>query len=159
MKIINNKYTKDLIIFIIPLLIFTLIFNIYYPGIIPFDGNNQWQQVQTKIITNAHPFFSTYFMYLLSKIWNDPKIVIFFQIIIFSFFWMIMCRNTRKDNFIKQILYTVFISFIPIISLYSITLWKDVLYSYYMMMLAFITYQIGRDNEVKKSQWKDAFLF
>lgn len=157
-KLLKKSY-KDIFIFILPFIIFMFMLLMYYPGIIPYDGNVQWQQVQSKIITNSHPFFSTYFMYLLSKIWNDPKIVILFQMFIFSFFWMIMCKKTRNDNnYYKQSIYTIIISSIPIIGIYSITLWKDVLYSYYLMMLAFLTYQIGSKNNFKTSKLELAFI-
>ncbi len=144
---IKEKKTikKDVIIFLIPFAIFLLLFFAYYPGIIPYDGNYQWAQVQSGLINNDHPFLSTYFMFLLSKIWNSPSVVMLFQMFIFSLFWSVFCKKMRNEsNFQKQVIYTFFISFIPIISLYSFTIWKDVLYSYYMLMLAFITYDIGR---------------
>ena len=142
---------KNIVIFLIPMTIFLLLFFAYYPGIIPYDGNYQWAQVQSGLINNDHPFLSTYFMFLLSKIWNNPSVVMLFQMFVFSFFWMIFCKKTRNEgNFKKQIIYTAFICLIPIISLYSFTIWKDVLYSYYMLMLAFITYDIGRRKFVVK---------
>lgn len=147
MKQYIKEHKKNIIIFLIPFLIFMLMLLVYYPGIVPYDGNNQWQQVQSGVINNGHPFFSTYFMYLLSKIVNHHIIVLLFQITIFSLFWMIMCHKTRtENNYKKQIIYTIFISLIPIISLYAITLWKDILYSYYLMMLGFMTYDISKKD-------------
>lgn len=145
----KNKY-KSLVIFLIPLTIFTILFFTYFPGIITYDGNNQWQQVQSGMITNAHPFFSTFFMLILSKIYNDPSIVLFFQILIFSLLWSYICKNTRKSNkdFYIQIVYTIIMSCIPIISTYSITLWKDVLYSYYLIGLSYIFF-VGIDKNFK----------
>ena len=140
-----KKYKKDIIIFMIPFTVFFVLFLGYFPGIIPFDGAYQWSQVESGMLNNDHPFLSTYFMYLLSKIWRSPKVIMLFQMFIFSFFWSIFCNKFRnKFNFKKQVLYTLFICLIPLISLYSFTVWKDVLYSYYMIMLAFITYDIGK---------------
>lgn len=147
MKKILDKHKKDILIFIIPFSIFFILFLAYYPGIIPYDGAYQWSQVESGLINNEHPFVSTYFMYLLSKIWNCPQVVIFFQVLIFSLFWTIMCNRLRNNtNFKKQIVYTFFISSLPIISIYSITLWKDILYSYYLMMLSFMTYWLVSVN-------------
>ena len=159
MNSIIKKYKNDIIIFIIPLIVLTVIFLAYYPGLATFDSYNQWNQVQSGIMTNSHPFFSTYFMYLLSKIWDNYSIVIFFQIFIFSFFWSIICHKLRNNNNLKhQIIYTTFISFIPIISLYSITLWKDILYSYYLMMLAFMTYEFAVKDKIETSRKEFAIL-
>ena len=148
MNLLKKTY-KDIIIFLIPFLIFIILLFAYYPGLITYDGFNQWNQVQTGVINNAHPFFSTYFMLIISKVWNSPRAVLVFQIFIFSFFWSIICNRTRKNNYVRQVLYTVLISLIPIISMYSITLWKDVLYSYYLMMLAFLTYYFAKEKNYK----------
>ena len=150
-----EKYKKDLIIFLIPFTVFIILLLAYYPGIIPYDGAYQWNQVKSGMINNDHPFLSTYFMYVLSKIWNNPKVVMIFQMFTFSLFWTIFCNKLRnKYNYKKQIVYTIIISMIPIISLYSFTIWKDILYSYYLMALAFITYSIGKNNF--KVQWYES---
>ena len=99
-KVFNN--IKDnripIICGLIPFIIFIILYFAYYPGIITFDGNNQWQQVQSGIITNAHPFFSTYFMYLLSKIWNSTNIIILFQILVYSVIWGYFCKLLKENN-------------------------------------------------------------
>lgn len=140
---------KDIIIFLIPFCLFMFLLLIFYPGIITYDGDNQWSQIVNNNISNSHPFFSTYFMLLLSKIWNKPTIVLMFQVFIFSYFWTFICKNIRKNNpnsFKKELIYTIIISFIPIISLYSITLWKDILYSYYLMFTVYYVYKGIKNN-------------
>ncbi len=137
----NNKI-KNIIIFLIPIFIFMLLFLAYHPGIITFDGNNQWAQVQSGIINDAHPFFSTFFMLILSKIHNTTSIVLFYQFFVFSIIWTYICKITRKNknDFYIQIVFTLILSFTPIISIYSITLWKDILYSYYLFGISAILY-------------------
>lgn len=140
---------KDIIIFLIPFCLFMFLLLVFYPGIITYDGHNQWSQIVNNTIGNGHPFFSTYFMLLLSKIWNSPTIVLMFQVFVFSYFWTLICKNIRKNNpdcFKKELIYTIIISFIPIISLYSITLWKDILYSYYLMFIIYYIYKGIKNN-------------
>lgn len=117
----NSKKIKQFIIknnmfficFSLSFLILLLIYFIYYPGVFTYDGNYQWQQVQSGIINNAHPFFSTYFMYLMSKICNSVTIVIIFQIILFCSIWAYFCNslkfNLKYENIIK-ILFTIIFS-------------------------------------------------
>lgn len=137
----NNKYF--IINSIIPFIVFLIIFLLYYPGIVSYDGANQWQQVQTGIISDSHPFFSTFFMYILSKIHNSIGIVLLFQMCVFSLFWGYFCSliktNTKME--IVKIVFTFLISLLPIISLYSITLWKDILYTYYLFMLGVMLFK------------------
>lgn len=140
---------RNLITFLIPFCLFIFLLLVFSPGIISYDSNNQWQQVISNNINNAHPFLSTYFMYLLSKIWNSPTVVLVFQVFIFAYFWMHICNIIRKNNKNsdkKILIYTIVMSFVPIISLYSITLWKDILYSYYLMFIMYYFYKGVKEN-------------
>ena len=144
---------RNIITFLIPFCFFLFLLLVFSPGIISYDSNNQWLQVVTNEINNAHPFFTTYFMLLLSKIWNSPSVVLVFQVFIFSYFWMYICKIIRENNkksLKKIVIYTIIISFIPLISLYSITLWKDILYSYYLMFIIYFVYK-GIKNKFKYS--------
>jgi len=140
MKLLNKYYIKISFITFVVLLIILLGF---FPGIVSYDGNNQWQQVQSGLITDAHPFFSTFFMYLLSKIWNSVTIVILFQIVLFSISWGYLCKIlklSRKKQYIIMYIVTICILLYPLTSLYSITLWKDILYTNYLFLCAIMLY-------------------
>lgn len=154
MKRINKYYIKITIIVFLLLLVILLGF---YPGIVSYDGNNQWQQVQSGIITDAHPFFSTFFMLILSKIWNSVTIVIIYQIILFSISWGYLCKlikpNTKKERIIMYIA-TICIVLYPLTSLYNITLWKDIIYTDYLFLCGIMLYDWSiSDNNFKKSKY------
>ena len=51
MNLLKKTY-KDIIIFLIPFLIFITLLFAYYPGIITYDGIYQWNQVQNGTINN-----------------------------------------------------------------------------------------------------------
>lgn len=146
----NNK--DNIIIFLIPFVIFCILLVTFFPGIVTYDGNFQWLQVESGLLNNAHPFLSTYFMFLLSKIWNSISMVSIFQIFLFSYTWSLLCKEIRHYNsknpkiFKFQILITTLVSFLPIISLYSITIWKDILYSYYLMLIILLIYKGIKNN-------------
>lgn len=151
MKYINKYYIKVSIITFLMLFVVMLAF---YPGLVPYDGNNQWQQVQSGIYTNGHPFFSTFFLFLLSKIWNKVTIVIIYQIIIFSVSWGYLCKNlklsNKKQNIIIYIATTCMLLY-PLFSIYSITMWKDILYTYYLFLCSIILYKWVTNNYRLKS--------
>lgn len=101
-----------------------------------------------KIITN-HPFFTTFFWYVLTKIWNKTTVLFVYQIGLISTIWTYLCSKLRKKgNFIFLILYTIFLCFVPIIFMYSITAWKDIIYSYNLLLLG-ILFFIGVKNHFK----------
>lgn len=145
-----NKLKKYyIIIFLITLLVLFLILLGFYPGIVSYDGNNQWQQVQNGVITNAHPFFSTYFMFLLSKIWNSVTIVIIYQIVLFSISWSYLCKVLKlndKKQIILMYIFTILVILMPLTCLYQITLWKDIIYTSYLFICAIMLYDWSSNN-------------
>ena len=146
----KNIFSKHYIfISIICFCILVIVLLGFYPGLVSYDGNNQWQQVQSGIITNGHPFFSTFFMLLLSKIWNNITIVVIYQIILISITWGYFCKLIKTDNkrqiFIMYI-FTIFIMCLPLTSLFSITVWKDIIYTSYLFLCAILLYEWFENN-------------
>ena len=142
----KSNFLKDLIIFLIPIVIFLYYLHVYDPGILTVDSYNQLHQIATKQYTNWHPFFHTLIEKACIKIYPSPVSVCVLQILTFSTMWAIICRvNRNKDTgfdkqFILQVIVTLAISLIPINAIYSITLWKDILFSYFLMFLCFLIY-------------------
>lgn len=142
------NYSSFIINSLIPILSLVIIFLAFYPGIMTYDGNFQWNEVQTKLITNFHPFLSTYFLFLLSKIHNTTTIVVLYQIVLFSFIWGYLCQSIKCNKEQEKIKYvfTIIISFLPIVSIYQITLWKDIMYTSYLMCIAIMLFNFSRKN-------------
>lgn len=145
----NNK--QYFFVSIISFLILFIVLLGFYPGVVSYDGNNQWQQVQREIITNGHPFFSTFFMLLLSKIWNSITVVVIYQILLMSVTWGYLCKtvesNGKKQKIIMYI-FTVITMLCPLISIYSITVWKDTLYTLYLFLCAIILFDWSNNNYI-----------
>ena len=140
-KIKNKLDFKSIIIFSIVLITLTIVLLAFWPGILSVDSLVQWEQVKSGNINDAHPFYHTVFLLLISKIWNSTTIISIFQIISFSFIWTYICKYFRKkinykNSFAFHIIYTIFICMIPLINIYSITVWKDILYSYSLLLLS-----------------------
>lgn len=135
-------FIKDIIIFLIPCIIYSYILYVYFPGVLTYDSYNQLEQAITGVFMLGHPFFHTFIEFLLLKIWNSPAIIAFFQIIIFSLFWTIICNYNRKNTNSKllyffQVIITLLICLSPLNAISSITLWKDILFSYAILIFAF----------------------
>ena len=138
---------KDLIIFLIPFFIFLYYLHVYDPGILSVDSYNQLHQIATGHFSNWHPFFHTFIEMICIKIYANPVSIGILQILVFSSMWMIICKYFRNDEldsgfkdkiFILQVAITLIISLVPINAIYSITLWKDILFSYFLMFLCFL---------------------
>ena len=134
---------KDLIIFLIPFITFLYYLNVYNPGVLSFDSFYQLHQITTNHFDNWHPFFHTFIEMICLKIYPSIISIGVLQIFTFSSMWMVICKYNRNDEikskqFILQVLLTLIICFIPINAIYSITLWKDILFSYFLMFLCFL---------------------
>ena len=139
---------KDSIIFIIPFIIFSVYLFISSPGFLRFDTFTQLNEIATSNFGNWHPFFHTFIEMLCLKIYPNPNGIAFLQILTFSTMWTIICNYFRHDeevglkslgnDFILQVILTFIISLIPINAIYSITLLKDTLFSYFLLFACFL---------------------
>lgn len=138
-----KENNRNIILFFLFFSIFLFIFLSYYPGILTYDSNVQWNEVITGKLTNSHPFLSTYFIYILSKIHKTTTTIILFQMLISSLTLVRILKITREKNmkFWIEIILAIIISFTPIICIYNITLWKDILYSYYLLNYGISLYE------------------
>lgn len=136
-----------------PFIIFMYYLYIFDPGILTFDSYHQIHQIASNDFDNWHPFFHTFIEMLCLKIYANPKSVCILQILTFSTIWMVICKYHRNEeetkNFIFQFIITLIISIIPINAIFSITLWKDILFSYLVLFLCFlIEVLIDKNNDL-----------
>ncbi len=140
-KFIKKIDYKDIIIFLVPFILFGIYLIVFYPGVLSYDSYNQLWQIKLMNFNSSHPFFHTFIEMVLMKIINTPAIIGIFQISFFSILWSKICRYNRKKynklSFGYQLLLTILICFNPLNKVLSITLWKDVLYSYMILWLSF----------------------
>ena len=134
---------RDLMIFILPVLIFGLYLFAYKPGILTVASFDQLHQIATGRYTNAIPIFYTYIVTCVLAIFKRVGFIGLLQILIFSIMWMLICKYHRDDSsksneFFLQFIITLVICLIPINAVYSITLSSNVLFSYSLMFLCFL---------------------
>lgn len=140
----------DIIIFLIVLFIFTGAALAFYPGLMTSDNIDQLNQSVTGVYSDSHPILHTVIIGTVYKIFNNSVAVSIFQVVVFTIIWTYSCHVLRKDNKsnlnkLFQIVLTIIICLIPVNFLYSITLWKDILYTYAILGVVLYTY-IGIKN-------------
>lgn len=146
---------RDLIIFILPVLIFSLYIFIYNPGILTLDSFSILHQLATGHFSNAYPFFYTFIIKICFKIFRSPITVAILQVLAFAVIWMIICKYHRDDaaessnHFVVQFALTFIICLIPINAIYSITVLNYVLFSYALLFLCFlIKVMVDRNGQI-----------
>ena len=153
---VNSKFNyRDLIIFIVPVLIFSLYLYIYNPGVLTAASFSQLHQIATGKFTGAYPILHTLIEIICLKIYASPASIGAFQIVVFSLIWMLICNYHRDDSksdsneFVLQFFVTLIICLIPINAVYSITLSSNILFSYAILFLCFlIKVMIDRNGQI-----------
>lgn len=153
-KLTNKIQIKkaDIIIFLIVFIFFTVTLLSFFPGLLTSDGVDQIEQAKNNSYVDAHPIFHSFLMGNLVKM-GGIWVPALFQILLFAFIWTYICKIIRKynnsgKNVVFQILFTIFISILPLNFIYSIVLWKDILYSY-AIVLSLIFIYIGIKEKFK----------
>ena len=135
----------DIIIFSIIVIVFGACLLAFYPALMTSDSLDQINQAITNEYYDAHPVFHSYIMGNITKIFGSVSAVAVLQILVFAFIWTIACKVTRKENSnllnkIFQIMFTIIICLIPINFMYSISMWKDILYTYAILGIVICIY-------------------
>lgn len=140
----RNIEKIDIIIFTIIIAIFGIGLLSFFPGILTSDCVDQINQALTNNYYISHPIIHSFIIGNLTKL-GGIWVPALFQIIVFAIIWTYICKSLRKYNKSKinrimQVVITIIICCIPLNFMYSITLWKDILYSYSILLLLPLVY-------------------
>ena len=154
---INSKrqMSKKLffLIFVLLLLCWLPYFLRYFPAVMTPDSYYSVHFVENKMLNDFHAFGHTWFFggfyYLGKLIFNDGNMAVGFFIIIQMIICSILFTYLIKflyDKGIRKVYLVIiglFIAFSPLYAIYSVTLWRDILFG-----MAFITLFISLYNFV-----------
>lgn len=153
--LLRKWITKSAIIFIcwIPYLL------MFYPGNLSVDSYWSIQQILGNVpLSNAHPIMYTALVGFFVKIGMTIKDLEFgialysvFQMLVLSVVFGGVCEWLRKRSSKKWIvvLATVFFALNPLVAMYAITMWKDILFSTWVLLLVVYLYKLlGDEKEV-----------
>ena len=85
-KFISNINKNNILLYTIPIfVIFFIALLAYYPGIVTYDGLDQWNMIKTGNITDWHPAYNTLYLLWLTEIWNTPFLLVLNKCIVLSF--------------------------------------------------------------------------
>ena len=156
-NIIPKFNFRDLMILLVPILIFLLYLFVYNPGVLTVTSFSQLHQIATGKFTSGSPIFHTLIEMIFIKIFRSPFYIGLFQILVFSVMWMAICKYHRDDStknsneFVVQFIITLIICLIPINAVYSVTLSSSVLFSYSVVFLCFlIKVMIDKNGQIDK---------
>ena len=168
----NNKKWIFIGTFIIVLLSRIPFFLATYPGLLTPDSISEMKEIicTNCTLSNRHPLIHLLFMYIPYQIginiFHDVNqavaLATFTQVVVttllISYIITYLYKNNVKKTYI--VLSLLFYTFLPIHGYYSVTLWKDIMFSYLMVILIIITCELYKKYFSNKSfTKKDLIIF
>ena len=126
----NNGISWTL--YMIPMLVvWGSVLLVFYPGMMHQDSLVQWSQIISGQYNDYHPVFHTLLIWLLTRIWYSPTIVIVFQILFLSLTVAWGIRILEENGFPRWSgwLLAFLFTLAPLNSNMVIGIWKDIPYS------------------------------
>ncbi len=144
MRLIKRFPILDIIFFAVPLVCGIGYLLAFYPGIITFDSIAQWHQVSSFSFDNWHPAYHSILIWLITRLRDTLAIFVLFQVCVFS---AVLAYGLRafKDMGVPApmlVILAIFISIVPMNGLLVVTIWKDILFSTAVLLLAIVLLKI-----------------
>lgn len=154
-QLINNKYIVFIISFLIIFLAWVPYFLTFYPGLLSPDSFSEIKIIVNNFssISDHHPVLHVLLvaipfnigMRMFSNINSAVALVSTAQMIIMAsiFSYLIVFLHSRKVNKIILTLIMLFYAFVPMHGYYSVTMWKDVIFSGILVLVTIQTFEIS----------------
>jgi hypothetical protein len=106
-----------------------------YPAILTGDSLDSWNQVKTLNFDDAHPVISTLFLWTTSLGGNFLWLAAFVQISLMQLAIFLILRSFLPNHeSYKLVRLTSLLVFLPIIGAFSVTIWKDIPFTAFIMI-------------------------
>lgn len=128
----------------LPVALSLLYFWAFYPGILVIDSVNQWQQAHSTFFNDWHPVVMTWIILFTTKIWDNPAAFVILQFVTAGLItgYVIYVFKRLGANRWCVIGGWLFLTLFPLNALYSVIIWKDTLFCYFLLWLTTILIQI-----------------
>lgn len=142
--------------YLIPMLAGLVYWLAFFPGVMSYDSVSQWDQFSRFQINNWHPAITTILMWTLTRLWYSPAIISLYQVIVASLvigYGLSSIRSvTRLPGWVLVGL-GILISANPLVGMVNVTLWKDVVYGYLVLLLTIFIFNIiySRGEWIRRS--------
>jgi hypothetical protein len=142
-------------------IIFSLYLLGFFPGVMTFDSLFQWSQIHSNQYSDWHPVTHTWFLKLITEVWDYPAAIGIVQILTMSFVFGYGMYSFEKQGIKRWTIYLVTIAFaiMPLNGIYSVTIWKDILFSTSIMFMTILLFNIVITNGEWLHKLSSLFLF
>lgn len=151
---LRNTSKRRILLYSLPCIFsWTLYWIAFFPAGMSYDSLDQWGQIQSLRFNDWHPVPHTIFEWVVTRIWNSPAMIAITQILILSFVIGYGIYSLEKAGAKKVALYlaTIILALNPVNGVMSVMLWKDIIYSAFLLLFTTILFNIVTSN----AKWVD----
>ena len=149
-KFISNINKNNILLYTIPIfVIFFIALLAYYPGIVTYDGLDQWNMIKTGYITDWHPAYNTLYLLWLSEIWATPFLPVLIECIVLSFSIGFFLSKLDKYYHINKwylLVCAILLAILPLNLNSAVILLKDTLYLAFVIILSSFVLDFANDK-------------
>lgn len=130
----------------------------FAPAVMTPDSIDQWRMTMSGEYRNDHPFLHTLTIALTRKIWDSPAAIILLQTTLFAFAFGLSLRSLLRNgtSMLGTAAYASLFFIFPIFGIYSVTIWKDVLFSIGIFLFAIVWIDKHLCSRCIDANWKGA---
>ncbi len=152
----NVSFREKTVFFLLPLLVWMTYWLAYYPALMSPDSIWQWKQMLSLELNNVHPALHTLSIWLITRLWLHPAAIALFQIAAFTLVcgWGLLVL--RRVGVPRWAVWSalILLSLHPADGFMIITLWKDTLYSLFILLLTLLCLIMLREpGRIGKGSW------
>jgi len=127
----------------------------FFPGMMSPDSITHWLEATSFHFSNASPYLYSLILAGLIKIWDTPAMMGLFQVLLLTTTVSLFINYSVKRGIDKKllILLTAFFALYPAFGVLNITIWKDVLYSYLILIVLLLSVLLVIDRELRQKRY------
>lgn len=128
----------------------------WFPGFLTSDSIDQLGQVARFEFFNFHPAFHTFTMWLVTRIWDNAGAVSLAQAVLLTGLLVLVARRLTDLGVNRWVAIGSMwgIAALPMVSITSITLWKDVPFTFAMIWAFTELLALARDRHLYWRTWQ-----
>lgn len=121
----------------------------FYPGPMTGDSLDQWRQVVTGYYIDAHPFTSTLFLGIFRWLHDTPAWTGLIQVLAMAGLLATSLSYLRHKGVPKKgiAIATGFFVLWPAYSIYTVTIWKDIIFSLAIVAASFVCFRLIAEHK------------
>ena len=140
---------------LLPILSWSALLWVFYPGLMSSDSADQWVQAGTGRLYDFHPIVHTFLLSLSRKVWDSPAGVVLVQVLAVGSLagWALLELRRSGLSRTGAWVSSAVLAFLPVFSTSVITVWKDIPFGAAMLGVTTVLFRAAAGRALRWGHW------